>query len=173
MCGRPCALPFARDPVLADETLARSIEDAFEHQEPLAVDGIVLRLTEALLAADASCGEPAAPVRFDGRAVGRARQLLDSATTRVVASSELETVTGLTRYELARQFRAALGTSPYRYSLLRRLDRARAQLRQGQPLADTAQATGFADQAHLSRMFKAAFGVTPGRYRTLASPSMK
>jgi len=38
-----------------------------------------------------------------------------------VHSSELEPITGLTRYELARQFRTVLGTSPHRYLLMRRL----------------------------------------------------
>ena len=101
-------------------------------------------------------------------------ELLDAAIARVVSSSELEAATGLTRHELARQFRAALGTSPYRYSLMRRLDRAAALLRRGEPLADVALDTGFADQAHLTRMFKAAHGLPPARHRALearAAPS--
>jgi AraC-like DNA-binding protein len=84
-----------------------------------------------------------------------------------VRSSELEAASGLTRYELARQFRAAFGTSPYRYSLMRRLDRAREAMRRKRPLADVALGTGFADQPHLSRMFKSAFGITPARYCAL------
>jgi transcriptional regulator GlxA family with amidase domain len=60
-----------------------------------------------------------------------------------------------------------LGTSPYRYSLLRRLDRALALLRRGRPVADVALDTGFADQAHLTRMFKAAHGVPPAHHRAL------
>ena len=91
--------------------------------------------------------------------------------TRVVRSDELEAVTGLTRYDLARQFRAVLGTSPYRYSLLRRLDAAREQLGSTQPLADIALGTGFADQAHFTRMFTAANGISPGRYRALGKRS--
>ena len=87
----------------------------------------------------------------------------------MVRSVELEAVTGLTRYDLARQFRTAFGTSPYRYSLMRRLDRAREQLRRGGSPADVALAVGFADQPHLSRMFKAAFGLTPARYQALVS----
>ncbi len=166
--GRPCALPFAREPVTVSQTLAATIEAAFRlGPEPLAADGLILRLAEALLDADPSCGSAAAPIRLDAGAVARARQFLDAETTRVIRSSELEEVTGLSRYELARQFRSAFGTSPYRYSLMRRLDCARARLRGNRSLADVALTAGFADQAHLSRMFKSAFGVTPARYRAL------
>ena len=56
------------------------------------------------------------------------------------------------------------GTSPHRYALLRRLDFARSQLRDGMPLAELALSAGFADQAHFTRMFKSAYGMTPGRY---------
>jgi len=73
----------------------------------------------------------------------------------------------MSRYELARQFRASYGTSPYRYSLMRRLDFARSRLREGARLADLALSAGFADQAHFTRMFRSAYGVTPGRYARL------
>ena len=86
---------------------------------------------------------------------------------RVVRSEELEAETGLTRYDLARQFRLWCGTSPYRYLLMRRLDDARRLIEQSRPLSDVALDAGFADQAHFTRTFKAAFGLTPARYRTL------
>jgi len=120
----------------------------------------------------------------------RAREFLDAERTRVVRSSELEAITGLTRHDLARQFRIALGTSPHRYLLMRRLDFARARLvnKEGRPaikegkrgtlpgcpsitdapsISDVAAEAGFADQAHFTRAFRAAFGMTPGRYRAL------
>jgi AraC-like DNA-binding protein len=81
----------------------------------------------------------------------------------------MEAVTGLDRYQFARQFRAIYGTSPYRYSVMRRLDVARAWLREARPLAETAVEAGFADQAHFTRTFKAAFGMTPGRYAKLCA----
>jgi AraC-like DNA-binding protein len=166
--GRPGPLPFVREPVSGNARLAAAITAAFRHgPDLLAIDDLVLRLAEALLDADRSAGAGAAPIRLDGGAIARARELLDAATTRVVRSGELEAITGLTRYELARQFRAALGTSPYRYSLMRRLERARTELRRNRSLADVALAAGFADQAHLSRMFRSAFGVSPARYRAL------
>ena len=103
------------------------------------------------------------------RAVEHARQFLDAERRRVVHSRELEAITGLTRYDLARQFRIVLGTSPHRYLLMRRLELAREQMHRGRPLVDVALDTGFADQAHFTRTFRSAFGLTPARYRALSA----
>jgi AraC-like DNA-binding protein len=168
LCGRPYPLPFVREPVSRNGLLARAVERAFEAPlGSLAADGIIADLAEGLLAGEGPGGRPAASRRVDVRAVERARQLLDAERTRVVHSSELEAITGLTRYDLARQFKLVLGTSPYRYLLMRRLDLARERIHEKRPLADVAGEAGFADQAHLTRVFKAAVGLTPARYRAL------
>jgi AraC-like DNA-binding protein len=73
----------------------------------------------------------------------------------------LEGASGLDRWTLARQFRAAFGTSPGRFRTMRQLDRARRSIRRGMSLAEAALEAGFADQSHLSRMFKRAYGLTP------------
>ena len=68
-----------------------------------------------------------ADTRIGARCGWRANSSTRSAATRAaVTSAALEAVTGMTRYALARHFRACLGTSPYRYLVMRRLDRARA-----------------------------------------------
>ena len=164
--GQAAPLPFAREPVSRNPTLARAVIAAFRAApEPLALDALVLRLAEGLIEGDPD-GRPAGAPRLDHAALERARAFLDGRRA-IVRSLELESVTGLTRYELARQFRVRYGTSPYRYSLMRRLDFARGRLRGGTPLADLALAAGFADQAHFTRMFKSAYGMTPGRYARL------
>jgi AraC-like DNA-binding protein len=164
-------LPFVREVTSNDPVLARAIMPALEDLESpledLQRDQIVLALGEALAAADASRARPRSPARH-WDAVARARECLDAHLAKGVRSSELETLTGLSRYDLARQFRACLGTSPYRYLVMRRLDRARALIRQGKPLADAALASGFADQSHLTRHFKKAYGVSPGAWFRLA-----
>jgi AraC-like DNA-binding protein len=168
--GKGATLPFAREPVTVNETLARAIRGAFEgHAEPLAGDGLVLRLTEGLLEADSGITRTSTIARLDVAAVERARQLLDAETSRVVRSDELEAVSGLTRFDLARQFRAVVGASPYRYSVMRRLEAARFQIGRQGPLVDVALNSGFADQAHFTRMFTARYGITPGRYQELRS----
>jgi AraC-like DNA-binding protein len=170
LMGRPAPLPFA-PPVTDDAVLAGVIRTAFTRApEPLAVDTLILQLAEALLRAGAASRPGTLRCRVDLPAVERGRDFLRSRLT-VVQSSEIEAITGLDRYQFARQFRAVYGTSPYRYSVMRRLDAARGWLRDARPLAETALNTGFADQAHFTRTFKAAFGLTPGRYvRLCAGP---
>ncbi len=151
----------------ANPRLARAVEEAFRAPlESLSVDSLIVELAEGLMAAEH--GErPAASPRVDVPAVERARQFLDAERARVVHSSELEPITGLTRYDLARQFRVMFGTSPYRYLLMRRLAFARDRIHQKRPLVEVACEAGFADQAHFTRAFKSAFGLTPARYRAL------
>jgi AraC-like DNA-binding protein len=165
--GYAAPLPFVRAPVSQNPTLARAVTAAFgAAPEPLALDAVVLRLAEGLIEGDPDGPPAGAPRRLDHGALDRARAFLDGRRA-IVRSAELEAVTGLSRYELARQFRARFGTSPYRYSLMRRLDFARGRLRGRTPLADLALAAGFADQAHFTRMFRSAYGLTPGRYARL------
>ena len=166
--GHAAPLPFVREPVSRSSTLARAVTAAFRvAPEPLALDALVLRLAEGLVEGDPD-SQPVGAPRLDQAALDRARAFLDGRRA-LVRSTELESVTGLSRYELARQFRVRYGTSPYRYSLMRRLDFARGRLRGGTPLADLALAAGFADQAHFTRMFKAAYGLTPARYARITA----
>jgi AraC-like DNA-binding protein len=168
LTGRPVPLPFA-SPVTSDPILARAVRTAFTGTpEPLALDALVLALARGLLRCSDARRTGTSRCRVDLTAVERGRDFLRSRLT-VVQSSEVEAVTGLDRYQFARQFRAICGTSPYRYSMMRRLDAARSWLRDARPLAETAIEAGFADQAHFTRAFKAAFGMTPGRYVRLCA----
>jgi AraC-like DNA-binding protein len=168
LTGQATPLPFA-PPVTDDPDLARIVRTAFARaSEPLALDGLVLQLAQGLLRAGAASLRSTLRCPVDRPAVERGRDFLRSRLT-MVQSSEVEAVTGLDRYQFARQFRALYGTSPHRYSVMRRLDVARGWLRDARPLAETALEAGFADQAHFTRTFKAAFGMTPGRYVKLCA----
>jgi AraC-like DNA-binding protein len=96
--------------------------------------------------------------------LNRVHELVASCPGRPHPMSELERVADLDRWTLARQFRAAYGTSPSRFRTLRQLDRVRQSLRKGLPLAAAAADAGFADQSHMTRLFKRAYGITPGQW---------
>ncbi|UZF93371.1 AraC family transcriptional regulator [Bosea sp. NBC_00550] len=168
------ALPFVSTAVSQDPALvaavARALRDLDGPLDAMAAEDMVERLADALLALDPSAAGTR-PGRIDSVSLARARAYLDAHATDAVDSARLEVVTGLGRFALARQFRAAFGTSPYNYLVMRRLDRARHMLMHNSSLADAAFACGFADQSHLTRQFRRAFGVTPGRWRALQNGS--
>lgn len=106
------------------------------------------------------------PATIANRAAAiRARDYIEAHLDDAFALADLEAATGHGRWQLSRDFRVLFGTSPYRYLMMRRLDRARGMMLAGQGIAETALDSGFADQSHFSRMFKRAFGLTPNLWR--------
>jgi AraC-like DNA-binding protein len=165
------APPFVPEVVADDAETVSILAEAFVDfptpLEPLAGDAVVARLADGL----ARRGDRRRTRRRSSRAPARveiARSFLVAECHRPVTSADLEAVTGLDRFSLAREFRAVLGTSPHRYLVGRRLEHARALIMSGTALADAAAAAGFVDQSHLTRHFKARYGVTPGRWVALA-----
>ena len=132
------------------------------------LDQIILAISEALTALDRTSHRGAVHAACL-RAVARARDFLDANIEHVVRSAELEAITGLSRFALARHFRACLGTSPYRYLVMRRLDRARHLMLSGASLAEVATSSGFADQSHMTRQFKRAYGLSPGHWQKIVA----
>jgi AraC-like DNA-binding protein len=173
LAERATSLPFVPAAVATDTRLLGALRPAFEAfdrpLEPLEVDQILLGVADALLARDRSAARAARAGAPAARSVDLARQYLDAHFDEVVASEQLEAIAGLDRFGLARQFRARLGTSPYRYLIMRRLDHARRLILEGAPLAEAAFASGFADQSHMTRRFGQAYGLSPGRWRAIAA----
>ena len=163
------SLPFVGTPVFTDphlvSCLIAALDDFDRPLDELLADQVVAALSEGLARREG--GAMTKPSRMPETALRRARDYLEDNAARTVGSEELEKVSGLDRYQLARQFRLFFGTSPYRYLVMRRLARARALIAGGTDLATAAFDAGFADQSHLTRHFKQAFGITPGRWARL------
>jgi AraC-like DNA-binding protein len=172
-CGETKALPFLSDPVSDDKGLQRAVLNVLSlgHDDTAKIAKVdaLVALVDALARV---AGAPASgTTAIDTRAVGAVREFLLTRRDAKISIAELESVSGLSRWQLARQFRAAFGVSPYRFHLLRRLGRARELLSCRQSLADVALICGFADQAHLSRQFKDAYGLSPGRWQAMVTAS--
>lgn len=170
-------LPFIGDAVAADRTLCALLDELYETfpapLEPLQRDDFIARLAAHL----GSRSGAAADGPLTGLAterLARIRELMRESFAERLDSGDLERASGLGRFDLARQFRRWIGTSPHRYLTGRRLEAVRARLiaggaEAGGSLAQIAADTGFADQSHMTRQFKARFGMTPGRFARLAA----
>lgn len=82
-----------------------------------------------------------------------------------VSLTQLAQLVDRTPAHLVRVFSAEIGLPPHVYQTQVRIARAKTLLMQGYAIADVAQVTGFADQAHFSRQFKRLNGITPSIYR--------
>ena len=65
----------------------------------------------------------------------------------------------------ARTFRAAYGETPYSYLMTRRIERAKALLRQGMSVTDACVAVGCTSLGSFSTRFTEVVGETPSQYR--------
>jgi len=65
----------------------------------------------------------------------------------------------------SRKFRAAYGETPYSYLMTRRIERAKALLRQGMSVTDTCFAVGCTSLGSFSSRFTEIVGETPTQYR--------
>jgi AraC family transcriptional regulator len=84
----------------------------------------------------------------------------------------LAQVAGTSVFHFARAFRRATGRPPHAYVLARRVERAKALIRDGQMgLAEIAFACGFSGQSHLTSVFRKEVGETPGRWRAALGPA--
>ncbi|MER8478498.1 AraC family transcriptional regulator [Mesorhizobium sp. M1163] len=163
------SLPFVGDAVMTDRdfraTLLSALGPLDQELDELFVVDFITQLMQSLAR---HAGQPAKPIaKMAWRAASLARDYLEENVARIVRSDELEAITGLDRYALSRHFRATFSTSPHRFLLMRRLQRARRMIEADEPLAQIAIAAGFSDQSHFNRHFKKAFGVTPGRWSAL------
>ena len=66
----------------------------------------------------------------------------------------------------SRKFRAAYGETPYSYLMTRRMERAKAFLRQGMSVTDTCVAVGCTSLGSFSSRFTEIVGCTPSEYRS-------
>lgn len=165
--GRADAPWFGRLP-LADAALAARVAALHAGIAAGSADlkqGDGLHALLARLLAAGGRPAPEHPARPAPAGLLHARQFLDGHAEGPVALADLAAVAGVGAFHLTRLFRRAFGLPPHAYHVQVRVNRARALLRTGVPVAEVAARTGFADQAHLTRHFKRLVGVPPGRYR--------
>lgn len=168
--GRP--LPFVPEPIVRQpdrlEDLAaclRNLDEPIDELERVEMAADLAGLIEALSSpVSKQAGSLSLP------AMARVRDLIMADPAARFSVEACERVADLDRWTIARQFRAAFGTSPSRFRTMRQLDQARLLINQGLSLAEAALDAGFADQSHMSRLFKRAYGLTPARWAAALVP---
>ncbi|GGN23610.1 hypothetical protein GCM10011609_76500 [Lentzea pudingi] len=99
----------------------------------------------------------------------RLREVLEHIDDELGGDLRLDRLAGvaeLDRHQFGRAFKKAIGVSPHRYVLQRRVERAAELLtRSDRPIAEIALLVGMSSQSHLTTVFRRVFGDTPHAYR--------
>ena len=99
----------------------------------------------------------------------RAKDHMDAASHEAWPVERLASVSGASQAHFARSFKAAFGVPPHRYLLTRRLERARALLRDTDaPIIDIAFQTGWNSLGTFGRVFRDVYGRSPSEMRAWA-----
>jgi AraC-like DNA-binding protein len=95
----------------------------------------------------------------------RARDLIDRNYSRPLDVPGIAHAAHMSPAHFSRKFRATYGETPYTYLMTRRIERAKALLRQGKSVTDTCVSVGCTSLGSFSSRFTEIVGVTPSRYR--------
>lgn len=100
----------------------------------------------------------------------RAKDRIDAASHEEWPVSRLARVSRVSEAHFARSFREAFGVPPHRYLLTRRIERAKALLRDTDlPVTDIARQTGWKSLGTFGRVFRDITGASPGEIRERGS----
>src|SRR4051794_13370209 len=158
------------NPVLSDPELTRSFLRLHTSLETsvtrLERDQRLTHWLRALIERFSTARPSRAPVNpRDDRAFRLACDYLGDHPERNVGLEELAAQAGIGKFRLIRVFRERTGLPPHALQVAHRIRAARRLLEAGETIAETAAATGFADQSHLHRHFQRSLGLTPGEYQ--------
>ncbi len=97
--------------------------------------------------------------------VRRARDLIDRDYAQPLDVPAMARAALMSPAHFSRKFRAAYGETPYAYLMTRRIERAKALLRQGMSVTETCFAVGCTSLGSFSSRFTEIVGETPTQYR--------
>ena len=95
----------------------------------------------------------------------RARDLMDRDHAQPLDVPAMARAARMSPAHFSRRFSAAYGETPYSYLMTRRIERAKALLRQGLSVTDTCFAVGCTSLGSFSSRFTEVVGCTPSQYR--------
>jgi AraC family transcriptional regulator len=149
-------------------TLARMVADEVERpsRPTMMLDGLLSAMLAEVLNLSSEGAEHSGGL--SPRQIAAVKRHVADAFPRRVSVAELAQLCGLSESWFSRAFARSTGETPQRWIARHRLEAAmELMLTTDRGLADIADATGFADQAHLTRIFRASQGLPPSQWRRM------
>jgi AraC family transcriptional regulator len=105
-------------------------------------------------------------VRLDGLKLKQLKDYIEEHLAEDLAIATLAALIPMSQFHFARAFKVAIGESPHRYIMQRRIERAKILLSVTRlSVAEVSYQTGFSNQSHFTAQFRKAIGMTPKQFR--------
>jgi AraC family transcriptional regulator len=161
----PCAVDpviLSMGKVLRGELLQGPIRD------PLLVEAVGVVLTGHLVRRWSSqTSLRQVKGQLSARQIRNTLDVIENSMSSGIRVRDLANQIGLGTHQFTRFFRQTMGCSPYRFVILRRVERARFLLEKTSlPLAEIAFELGFVSQSHFISVFRREVRTTPQAYRS-------
>jgi AraC family transcriptional regulator len=105
-------------------------------------------------------------VYLEGLKLKQLKDYIEEHLAEDLAIATLAALIPMSQFHFARAFKAAVGESPHRYIMQRRIERAKMLLSVTRlSVAEISYQTGFSSQSHFTAQFGKAIGMTPKQFR--------
>lgn len=173
--GRPQLLERLPDSLLLEDptvlALGRTLATGLRRgADPFYADSLAQALVVHLLHGRLLGGEsaplPAPPAPLAGPAVGRVLEHMQDHLAEKMTLDDLAAVSGVSQYQVSRAFKRAMGSTPHRYLVRLRMQRAAELLATDEySVQHVAALCGYASRAQFIAAFGHHHGTSPARYR--------
>lgn len=166
---------FFKQPLIANPALCLAFSQLHDglgfqrhHHNDLDLETRLMAITTELVLQNASQLTPQPSLPTHGLSVNQVNTIKQKFVAQPEENFqliELADEVGLSKFQLLRQFKQAVGMTPHAYQKRIRLEQAKKAIRQGQCISSIAHDAGFFDQSHFNKAFKRAFLVTPSQFQ--------
>ena len=103
-----------------------------------------------------------------GYRLKRVEEFINDNLENDITLAEIAEIADLSQYHFSREFRKSTGTTPQRYLMKKRIERAKELLTDRDlPIVEVSLQTGFKNQSHFSTIFRKFTNLTPKNWREL------
>lgn len=145
-----------------------------EDPPPLLVESMAVSLAIAVICSADPVGSRALYESKSGLTYSKLRRVqeyVEENLSQSISLDEMAKISNMSAFHFIRSFKVAMGTTPVRYVLNRRVEKAkRMMLTTTKSLVEVSLSCGFSNQSHFTTAFKQATGITPSAWRAQSRP---
>ena len=160
-----------KEPILFNEPIVYNLElkrdilnltrAVLNHEDDALCSDLLMQVAEGVSQTEISYNHKKEPLL-----IKKSKEIITSNYNGVLKLEDLSNEFGMSKFQLIRAFKEAVGISPYQYFLNSKIEYARRLIEEQKDIYAAIEACCFTDISHLNKHFKNVYGVTAFEYMT-------